>query len=116
MRLYYAVSVTPRPGNGEDLEFTNALLVFYQELKGMTSVFDTVVMMTDKNTFECMILAVSIDTENASLVADQTKIEQKLFISSATEHGVIVKINTYEATMCDDNFALMLRALNPATI
>lgn len=116
MRLYYAVSATPRLGNGEDLEFTNALLLFYQELKEMTSVFEAVVMMTDKNTYEYLILAVSIEIENGSLVVDKIKTEQEQFISSATEHGVIVKINTYEATMCDDNFELMLRALNPATI
>lgn len=116
MRLYYAVLAQKPTSEREHIEFTETLLRFYQDLKKITSAFEAVVMMTDKNTNEYQILAISIEVEEGSWIIDQIKNKQEIFMSSATEAGVVVKINTYEATMCDDNFAMMLRALNPATI
>lgn len=92
---------------------TTAMLDYFQAIKDLP-VFPGVVSLGDNKSKEFTLLAVSIEVNNESEIESLLEPVEQEFIQRATEAGIIVKTNRYQASIASDPFLAVLKNLSHA--
>ncbi len=117
MKLIYSISARKNADEQNGTEFTKLIVNYYHSLKEL-SIFGAVGILTDVKTNEFMILAVSIELHTAEDFEVEMTENENVLMQQATDAGIVIKINRFEATMASDSFIHMLKmsSFSDATI